>query len=214
MGKKKRIRLAEMESFPNVFQLRRDLKGTWNETVFRNQQPIALELACGKGEYTLALAKRHADRNFIGIDIKGPRIWRGAKTALNDQLNNVAFLRTYIDHITDYFTAGEVSEIWILFPDPYREKSKARKRLTSPLVLERYKQIIKPGGRIHLKTDDLQLYQFTLESLTEAKAQIWFNTADLYAAPLPDEVLQEKTFYEQMHLRAGKKIKFITFTLN
>lgn len=214
MGKKKKLRLAELEQFSNVFQLRKDLKGCWNKSVFGNPHPITLELACGKGEYTLAMARRFRERNFIGIDIKGARIWRGAKTALEEQLTNAAFLRTYIDHITDYFSEGEVEEIWILFPDPYLEKSKSRKRLTSENFLNRYKKILKPGGRIHLKTDNEELFQFTLDTITIMHAPLHFVTPDLYAAALPDEILHEKTHYEHMHLRKGKLIKFITFALN
>jgi tRNA (guanine-N7-)-methyltransferase len=187
------------------------LKGQWNELVFQNSNPITLELACGKGEYTLALARQFPARNFIGLDIKGARIWRGAKMALEEKISNVAFLRTYIDHIEDYFTDAEVEEIWITFPDPYPEKSKARKRLTSELFLPRYKKILKPGGIIHLKTDDLQLYQFTLEKIEEFKCHILFVSEDLYASPLPDEILAEKTFYEQQHLAKGKSIKYIRF---
>lgn len=214
MAKKKKLRLAELEGFANVYQLRRDLKGRWNEVVFSNRNPITLELACGKGEYTLAMARRYPERNFIGIDIKGARLWRGAKTALEERLPNAAFLRTYVDHITDYFEESEVEEIWILFPDPYREKSKARKRLTSKPFLERYRQIIRKGGLIHLKTDDDLLYVFTLETLAASDAHILFHTADIYGSPLPDELLAVKTFYEERHLCMGKKIKYILFTLD
>lgn len=214
MGKNKLKHLSELETFSNVYQLRRDLKGKWNEDVFKNQNPITLELACGKGEYSIALARKFPDRNFIGIDIKGARIWRGAKTAFEEKLPNVVFLRTYIDHLTDYFDPDEVEDIWILFPDPYREKSKARKRLTSLLFLDRYRQIIKRSGLIHLKTDDLQLYEFTIDTLKEQKAEIHFRTDDLYASTLPDEILSVKTFYEQMHLQESKTIKYIKFTVN
>ena len=214
MGKNKLKHLNELGTFSNVYQLRRDLKGKWNETVFRNQNPITLELACGKGEYTIALARKFPHRNFIGIDIKGARIWRGAKIAIEEKLSNVAFLRTYIDHLMDYFNPREVEEIWILFPDPYHQKSKARKRLTSSLFLDRYRQIIKPKGLIHLKTDDLQLYQFSIETLNEHNAIAHFKTDDLYTSTLPDEILIEKTFYEQKHLLNSKTIKYIKFTVN
>ena len=213
MGKNKLKHLEELLVFSNTYQLRKDLKGRWNEVVFQNSNPITLELACGKGEYTLALARKFPGRNFIGIDIKGARIWRGAKTALEEKISNVAFLRTYIDHLEEYFSAGEVEEIWITFPDPYREKSKARKRLTSEKFLPRYKTILKPGGIIHLKTDDLQLYQFTLEKIAEFKCNIIFSSEDLYAGELPDEILSEKTFYEQQHLEDGRTIRYIKFTL-
>ena len=213
MGKNKLRHLAELETFSNVYQLRKDLKGRWSEEVFHNRSPLTLELACGKGEYTLALAKKFAQRNFIGIDIKGPRIWRGAKTALEEKITNAAFLRTYIDHITEYFEPGEVEEIWILFPDPYQEKSKSRKRLTSPIFLGRYRQILRPGGLIHLKTDNPQLFEFTLETVEQFKGVIHFQTPDLYASVLPDETLSVKTFYEAAHLSEGKTIRYIKFTL-
>lgn len=203
-----------MESFSNVFQLRKELKGKWHESVFGNQAPITLELACGKGEYTIALARRFPSKNFIGIDIKGARIWRGAKTALEENIHSVAFLRTYIDHITDYFEQGEVSEIWITFPDPYHENSKARKRLTSGVFLNRYRQILQPGGILHLKTDDQLLYEFSLGSLRKHDCSILFHTEDLYASGLPDEILSVKTFYEKQHLANGKTIKYIRFSFN
>ena len=213
MGKNKLRHLAELETFPNVFQLRRDLKGEWNESVFKNQNPIILELACGKGEYAVALAKKYPEKNFIGIDIKGARIWRGAKTALEEKITNVVFIRTFIDHIEEYFSEEEVEEIWITFPDPYLKKSKARKRLTSKLFLERYKTILRSTGIIHLKTDDLQLYQFSLETIYKFKGSILFSSADLYSQALPDEILNTKTYYEQQHLAEGKAIKYIKFTL-
>jgi len=213
VGKNKLRHLAELETFPNVFQLRRDLKGEWNESVFKNQNPIILELACGKGEYAVALAKKYPEKNFIGIDIKGARIWRGAKTALEEKITNVVFIRTFIDHIEEYFSEEEVEEIWITFPDPYLKKSKARKRLTSKLFLERYKTILRSTGIIHLKTDDLQLYQFSLETIYEFKGSILFSSADLYSQALPDEILNTKTYYEQQHLAEGKAIKYIKFTL-
>lgn len=214
MAKKKKLRLKELETFGNVYQLRTELKGRWHELVFQNNAPITLELACGKGEYSIALAKKFPEKNFIGIDIKGARIWRGAKTALQEQMKSVAFLRTYIDHITDYFASGEVAEIWITFPDPYHENSKMRKRLTSAVFLNRYRQILQPGGLLHLKTDDQMLYEFSLESLENSHCTILQHTPDLYAADLPDDILSVKTFYEKQHLAAGKKIKYIQFAFN
>jgi len=213
MSKKKLQRLAELETFPNVFQLQKELQGNWNRLVFKNSNPITLELACGKGEYSLAMARKFPQRNFIGIDIKGARIWRGAKTAMDEQLINVAFLRTYIDHLPEYFLQDEVEEIWILFPDPYVKKSKENKRLTSSSFLKRYQQIIKTDGLVHLKTDDNQLFQFTLETLMQQGAKIIFRTSDLYSEDLPDEILNEKTFYEKMHLANKKTIKYVKFIL-
>jgi tRNA (guanine-N7-)-methyltransferase len=212
--KKKNLRLAELETFSNVYQLRKDLKGKWNESVFKNCHPVTLELACGKGEYSLALAQQFPSRNFIGIDIKGARLWRGAKTALDLALPNVAFLRTYIDHLPDYFSRGEVEEIWILFPDPYREKSKARKRLTSSFFLQQYRQVLSPGATLHLKTDDEGLFHFTLETLEQWKAKILFQSDDLYSSSLPQQVLAVQTFYEKQHLEKKKTIKYLAFQLN
>lgn len=213
MSKNKLKHLAELQTFQNVYQLRKDLKGKWKELVFRNSHTITLELACGKGEYTLALARRFPERNFIGIDIKGPRIWRGAKTALEEKILNAVFLRAQIDHLTDYFEDGEVDEIWITFPDPYMQKSKTRKRLTSSLFLDRYRQVLKPGGLLHLKTDDLQFYQFTIETIQQHRGSILFQSADLYAEELPDETLAVKTFYELQHLANQKTIKYLKFIL-
>jgi tRNA (guanine-N7-)-methyltransferase len=213
MAKKKLLHLAELETFENVFQLRKELKGRWNAEVFKNQNPITLELACGKGEYTLALAKKYTDRNFIGIDIKGARLWKGAKKGLDEQLNNAVFLRTYIDHITDYFDENEVAEIWITFPDPYPERSNARKRLTSQMFLSRYRQILKPSGFIHLKTDDITFYQFTLDTISQLNYNLDFFTENLYDSIMADEILSVKTFYELQHLANGRTIKYIRFSL-
>ncbi|MEO6169121.1 MAG: tRNA (guanosine(46)-N7)-methyltransferase TrmB [Chitinophagales bacterium] len=214
MAKKKLIRLSELETFANVYQLSMELKGKWKLLVFQNFAPITLELACGKGEYTVALARNFPARNFIGIDIKGARIWRGAKTALEEKISNAAFLRTYIDHITAYFEPGEVAEIWITFPDPYHENSKMNKRLTSSVFLRRYMQILQPGGIIHLKTDDQLLYEFSLDTIAKENCRLLFNTDNLYASDLPDEILSVRTFYEKQHLANGKTIKYIRFTFN
>ena len=213
MAKKKLLHLAELETFTNVFQHRKDLKGKWNAEVFKNENPITLELACGKGEYTLALAKKYPDKNFIGIDIKGARLWKGAKKGLEEQLNNAVFLRTYIDHITDYFEENEVAEIWITFPDPYLEKSKVRKRLTSEVFLKRYKQILRSGGFINVKTDDLTFYRFTLDTISQLNYNLDFFTENLYNSNMPDEILFVKTFYELQHLANGRTIKYIRFSL-
>ncbi|MCY7410565.1 MAG: tRNA (guanosine(46)-N7)-methyltransferase TrmB [Chitinophagales bacterium] len=203
MAKNKIKHLEELKTFSNVFQLRKDLKGKWNE-VFKNSNPVTLELACGKGEYSLALAKKFPSGNFIGIDIKGARIWRGAKSALEEKISNVIFLRTYIDHIEEYFAEGEVEEIWITFPDPYHASGKARKRLTSTLFLPRYKKILKQGGIVHLKTDDLLLYEFTIETLQAVNANILFHTNDLYASALQYEILEVKLFMKRNILHWGK----------
>jgi len=230
MSKKNKLkRFAELLKLPNVFENfdarnpgltwkdgeRVDLKGNWAEAHFGNGYPVTLELACGKGHYTLGLAKRFPERNFIGVDIKGARIWKGAKGALEDEVTNAAFLRTRIEQIAEFFAPGEISEIWITFPDPFLRKSKTRRRLTSPNFLERYRQILQPGGLVHLKTDSPELYAYTMEVLAEdPQVKILYQETDIYSKPLIDEVLSIKTFYEKMHLEAGKKIKYVQFTIN
>ena len=176
MSKGKLERFAELKTFNNVFEYPdypEDkpffLKGKWSSGYFKNDNPITLELACGKGEYTIALAKKYPDRNFIGIDIKGARIWKGAKMALGEGLANVAFLRIFIDWLHNYFDKEEIDQIWITFPDPYPKKSKKNKRLTSSKFLNLYRNILKKGGQIHLKTDSDLLYQFSLEMIKAEK---------------------------------------------
>jgi tRNA (guanine-N7-)-methyltransferase len=219
-------KFAEVLSFPNVYEnydastpiltgengATIDLKGRWNELHFKSQHPITLELACGKGDYTLGLAKRFPDRNFIGVDVKGARIWRGAKTALEQNLQNVAFLRTRIERISNFFAPDEVNEIWITFPDPFLPKRKANRRLTSIPFLDEYRKILKPGGFIHLKTDEPNLYEFTLETLSiQTALRLLYHDHDIYAKPLPLPELEIKTFYEKQHLAAGKTIKYVRF---
>ncbi len=160
MGQKKLIRFAELETFSNVLQFPKNIKGKWNE-FFKNENPIILELACGKGEYAVGLGRLHPQKNFIGVDIKGNRIWVGAKKALEDHLDNVAFLRTEIDTLNEYFENDEVDEIWITFPDPQLRKSKAKKRLTHPKFLRSYQEFLKTAGPVNLKTDSPDLYDFT-----------------------------------------------------
>lgn len=160
MGQKKLLRFNEIKTFNNVLEYPKEMKGKWSAH-FRNDYPITLELACGKGEYAVGLGRLYPDRNFIGIDVKGNRIWRGAKTALEEGLENVAFVRSTIDKITDYFTPGEVAEIWITFPDPQLRGSRMKKRLTFPRFLRLYQQIMTANGTINLKTDSPDLYTFT-----------------------------------------------------
>ena len=160
MGQKKLVRFAELKTFTNVLQYPENMPGTWS-TFFKNENPITLELACGKGEYAVGLARMYTNRNFIGIDLKGNRIWVGAKKSLQEGLSNVAFLRTQIDQLAGYFNPGEVEEIWITFPDPQLRMSRAKKRLTHPKFLRVYQQVMKPGGYINLKTDSPDLYHFT-----------------------------------------------------
>lgn len=191
-----------------------DLKGNWSKTHFQNDNPITLELACGGGEYTVGLARNFPDRNFIGVDVKGNRLWKGAKTAMEEGLNNVAFLRTRIEIIEHFFALDEVSEIWITFPDPFPRASKVNRRLSSPLFLEKYRKLLKPGGLVHLKHDDSDFYQFTLDTIAEDERNtLLFNSADIYAAPLPYPELGIQTLYESFHLAAGKTIKYVRFRI-
>ena len=213
-------RFAELETFSNSYHLPYkeafnnsfQLKGKWNNNCFKNNNPIVLELGCGKGEYTVSLAEREKTVNFIGVDIKGNRIWRGAKTALEAKLSNVAFLRSRIDYIDKGFGPNEVSEIWITFPDPQKERP--RKRLTHPLFLDRYKNILKPGGLIHLKTDSLLLHQFTLTVIKELKLKLLEATVDLYSDGKEwGAVTGVQTFYEKMYLQKGCPITYLKFLM-
>lgn len=217
MGKNKLKKFAEIENFSCVFQYPREVLlnegfpfiGKWNRDIFKNDGDITLELGCGKGEYTVALAKSHPEGNFIGVDIKGARLWTGAKEVENDNIKNAAFLRTEIENIDKFFGAHEISEIWITFPDPQMQKT--RKRLTSTRFIELYGIFIKPDGKIHLKTDSPFLYEYTLRMARENNFPIDFFTDDLYGSGHADPVSSIKTFYEDQWLSRGKKIKMITF---
>jgi len=196
MGKDKLRRFAEIETFSNVLQLDagKVYKGQWSKVFFKNNHPVVVELACGKGEYTVNLAQMFPNKNFIGIDYKGNRIWRGAKTALEDGVNNVAFIRMQIENLIDYFAPGEVDEIWITFPDPQPQLSREKKRLTSPRFLNMYQIVLKPGGAINLKTDNDGFYEYTAGKIVELKLKEHINTADLYHSEFADEVLSIKTY--------------------
>ena len=187
------------------------VKGHWNEVMFKADQPIVLELGCGKGEYTIDLSKRIPQRNYIGVDIKGARLWRGAKTATEEGLVNVAFLRTRIEFIEAFFGPGEVSEIWLTFSDPQLKSENSR--LTSPLFLERYRRFLKPGGIIHLKTDSNFLFTYTCAMVDHNRLPVEFRTDDLYASGDADHILSIKTHYEAQWLERGKSIKYIVFNL-
>lgn len=221
-------KFAELLSFPNVYEnfdpknpgligvdgASVTLKGTWGKDHFKNEHPITLELACGRGEYSLGLSRMYPDRNFIGVDIKGARIWKGAGIALEEQLNNVAFLRTRIEQIDLFFASNEVDEIWITFPDPFLGKSKANRRLTSPRFIDRYRKFLKPGGICHLKTDDPTLYEYSLEALSEISfVKILYQDDDIYSKALPLPELDLKTYYEKIHLRDQKTIKYLKFSI-
>lgn len=212
MGQKKLVRFAAIETYPNVLQYPKDTAGNWN-SFFKNNHPITLELACGKGEYSTNLGREHKDRNFIGVDIKGNRIYIGAKTALKEGLDNVAFLRIQIGQISEYFAPSEVDSIWILFADPFLRESKAKNRLTHVRFLHQYQQILKPGGVINLKTDSKELYDFTLETIAEQGCTIQENIADIYGQGKATGPLAIQTFYEKMHLAEGRTIYYVSFTL-
>mgnify|MGYP003575173672 CR=1 FL=1 len=214
MGKDKLRRFAEVATFPNVHQLEdgKEFRGQWSAKHFGNDRKLILELACGKGEYTVNLARKYPDTNFVGIDYKGNRIWRGAKTALEDGIPNVAFLRIQIENILDYFGEGEVSEIWITFPDPQPQISREKKRLTFPGFLAKYRRILAKGGVVHLKTDNDPLYEYTLEKIREHHLVLHRHTADLYHSELVDDVLSIKTYYEKKYLLTDKNINYIKFS--
>ncbi len=192
------------------------LEGKWHKNYFKNENPIVLELGCGKGEYSVGLAKNNPAKNYIGVDIKGNRIWTGATEALKLKLNNVAFVRTRIDFIEHCFSENEVSEIWITFPDPQPQKTRTRKRLTNMLFINRYKKFLKPGGLVHLKTDSTGFYEYTLEVIAENKFPIVFTTNDLYnnCPAGREELINIKTHYEKLFTDKGEKIKYVCFKIN
>jgi len=214
MGKDKLRKFAEVSTFKNVVQLDagKEYKGQWSSKFFGNDKPLILELACGKGEYTVNLAKQFPDYNFIGIDYKGNRIWRGAKTALEEGISNVGFLRIQIETILEHFAAQEIAEIWITFPDPQPQDSREKKRLTNPKFLERYKYILKDNGIMHLKTDSDGFYAYTMEQIEALKLPIRKQTTDLYHSDLVDDVLSIKTYYERKYLAVDKNINYVSFT--
>jgi len=213
MAHKKLQRFQEIKTFPNVFEMPENMAQQW-VTHFNNQHPLVLELACGKGEYTVGLARLHSENNHIGVDIKGNRIWRGALTALNEGLHNVAFLRTPIEQIQQYFLPNSVAAIWITFPDPQLRLSKAKKRLTHPRFLRLYQQILQPNGVVHLKTDSPNLYQFTKTVINLFGLELLQDYDNLYADPnlLPEHTI--KTHYEQLDIAQSNRIHFLAFKLN
>lgn len=212
MGQKKLIRFAEVSTFPNVLQYPEHMAGNWKD-FFHNDHPIVLELACGKGEYALGLGRLFPATNFLGVDLKGNRIWVGAKKALQEKLENVGFLRTQIDRIATYFTPGEVSEIWLTFPDPQLRTSKARKRLTHPKFLRMYQQILQPGGIIHLKTDSPSLYRFTKWVIGLYQLPLLQDSEDVYAQGTVSAVLQIKTHYESLDIAQSNRVHYLQFSL-
>lgn len=211
MGKDKLRKYAEVATFSNVLQLDagKAYKGQWANRFFKNDNPVIVELACGKGEYTVNLAKLFPDKNFIGIDYKGNRIWRGAKTALEESIANVGFLRIQIETLLEHFGPGEIDEIWITFPDPQPQDSREKKRLTNPNFLARYKEVLKKGGLMHLKTDNDGFYAYTIEQLEDLRLPKLKQTTDLYHSDLVDEVLSIKTYYERKYLADNKNINYV-----
>lgn len=243
MGKNKLQRWAELEIFPNVIQPDpsgkpgedNPLKGNWRRDVFRNNNPVVLELACGKGEYTIGLSQLFPEANFIGIDIKGARLWRGAKTASEKAINNTAFLRTRIEFISSFFGHDEIDEIWIVFPDPHPGKKNSNKRLTCPFFLNKYRELLKDKGIIHLKTDNTELFNYTLKIATDNSLEILYATNDMDSMrrdkiPLPGNLCQNpsdtdyierispgihsiSTHYELKFMERGLKINYLAFRL-
>lgn len=218
MAKKKLVHFTENLTFPHLFQPRYHellpefrMRSRWGRDFFENEHPIILELGCGKGEYTVGLGKKYPDRNFIGIDIKGARLWRGCKTVAEDGMKNVAFIRTHANNLPLLFAPGEVAEIWITFPDP--QPKHERKRLTSPGFIERYRKVIAPGGIVHLKTDDLPFFEYTAEMIANLGLQVQWKTEDLYASGSVHDVAGVQTYYEKIWLTHGKKICYLRFSL-
>ncbi len=212
MGQKKLVRFAELETFRNVLQYPEGMKGKW-QAFFGNEHPLTLELACGKGEYALGLGRLYRGNNYIGVDVKGNRIWRGAKTALDEGLSNVAFLRTQITMLEDYFAPGEISDIWITFPDPQLRFSKMKKRLTHPRFLRLYKAILAPGGTIHLKTDSPDLYGFTKQVIDLFGLELLQDRDDVYSSEVSSE-LAIKTHYESLDIAQSNRVHYLQFRIN
>lgn len=220
MGKNKLKRFEDIDRFDNVLELTdyqessaQKPKGRWNEDIFENNNPITLELACGKGTYTVELARRNPNVNYVGIDIKGSRIWKGAKQAKENKLENVRFLRMYIDHLEEYFGNNEVDEIWITFPDPYPRGSDRSKRLTSEKFLRKYELILKKEGVIHLKTDSSPLFEFSKKSIRQFNGRVLECVDDIYTNREDSKILTIQTDFEKKHLEKGKAIKYLRFSL-
>jgi len=229
VGRKNKLRkFAEVLSFPNVYECYHvqepsltaagmvavDLKGHWGTVHFGNDHPITLELACGGGEYTVELARRFPERNFIGVDIKGNRLWNGAKTALDEGLHNAAFLRTRIEVIEAFFAPDEIAEIWITFPDPFPRQGKENRRLTAPNFLRRYRKILRPGGIVHLKHDDPDFFQYSLKIIADdPQCTLLYANTDIYAGESTFPEWDIKTLYERKHLEAGRKIKYARYLI-
>lgn len=217
MGKNKLAKFANMEEYPHVFQypyavLKEkgfEMKGKWNELFFKNNNPIVLELGCGKGEYTVGLGKLFPNKNFIGLDIKGARMWTGAKQSLEDGMTNVAFLRTHIEMINQFFDKGEIAEIWITFPDP--QMNKVNKRMTSTRFMKLYREILQEDGIIHLKSDSSFMFTYTSAMVELNNLPVLYETDNLYASDLVDDILSIQTYYEAQWISRGLTIKYLKF---
>lgn len=214
MSKKSKLeKFAELASNPIVIEKNPVLKGKWHTDFFKNEHPIIVELACGKGDYTLGMAKLFPEKNFIGVDIKGNRIWSAARIASIENLTNVGFIRDQIDHIHEYFEQGEVAEIWITFADPFLRDGDAKRRLTDKKFLRLYKIILQKDGLIHVKIDSDVLYNYTKEMLQEFPSKILKDYEDVYAMNKNDELHGIQTYYEKMHLKDNRTIKYLQFQL-
>ncbi|NQY66654.1 MAG: tRNA (guanosine(46)-N7)-methyltransferase TrmB [Flavobacteriales bacterium] len=216
-GKNKLMRFEALKTFDNVFQQDMDeikdgfrLQGKWAKEYFKNDNPIVLELGCGKGEYSVALAERNPDKNYIGVDVRGERLYHGAKNALNNKLTNAAFIRTYIERINLFFAKDEIDELWFTFPDPQLKKSRIQKRLTSPGFLDLYRSFLKQGSKVHLKTDSEPMFEYSKEVAEELKLEILIATNNLYAGEHM-EILDVKTYYENIYLKEGLNICYLNY---
>lgn len=221
MGKGKLKKFKQNAKYEHVFEpevkefvsVDHAIKGNWNKEFFKNNNPVVIELGCGKGEYSVGLARMFPEKNFIGVDIKGARIWKGATQSNKEQLKNIAFLRTRIELINSFFVEDEVDEIWITFPDPQMKKRRAKKRLTSSGFLSLYQKLLKDNGIVNLKTDSTFLYEYTLEVIKLNKLEIIKSTDNLYSENWTDEVLSIQTHYERLHIDDGENINYVSFIL-
>lgn len=219
MARKKLAQFAENETFPHMFYKPYEellngfpLKGKWNTEFFENDHPITLELGCGKGEYTVGLARKYPERNFIGIDLKGARMWKGAKIAQEEGLKNIAFIRTKVDLLLYFFAEDEVNEIWLTFSDP--QPKYERRRLSSPRFLNLYRHVLEPTGLIHQKTDNRELFDYTLEVIDYFKFPLLYSTYNVYDSGFKGDAVEIQTYYEKMFLKEGVPINYMQFRLN